>query len=75
MAAYLYYHKDICIMEDETYDELVHTLVDKWDSVNHVHKHLLDKERLAASTSLFDLEFPGIIQGASITLAKHHKLL
>ena len=50
MSSYLYYKEDRQILTDEDFDRLAKRLLDNWDSVEHMHKHLISKEDLQAGT-------------------------
>jgi ligand-binding sensor protein len=50
MSSYLYYKEDRQVLTDEDFDRLAKRLLDNWDSVDHMHKHLISKEDLQAGT-------------------------
>ena len=50
MSSYLYYKEDRQVLTDEEFDKLAKRLLDNWDSVEHMHKHLISKEDLQAGT-------------------------
>ena len=50
MSSYLYYKEDRRVLTDEDFDRLAKRLLDNWDSVEHMHKHLISKEDLQAGT-------------------------
>ena len=50
MSCYLYYKEDIQVLKDEDFDQLAKRLLDNWDDVEHMHKHLISKEDLQAGT-------------------------
>lgn len=50
MSSYLYYKEDKQVFTDKDFDKLAKRLLDNWDSVEHIHKHLLSKEDLQAGT-------------------------
>jgi NAD-dependent DNA ligase len=50
MSSYLYYKEDKQVLTDEDFDKLAKRLLDNWDSVEHIHKHLISKEDLQAGT-------------------------
>ena len=50
MSSYLYYKEDRQVLTDEDFDQLAKRLLDNWDSVEHMHKHLISKEDLQAGT-------------------------
>lgn len=62
MASYAYYVLDDPILTDSTFDRLCRKLLENWDSIEHIHKHLLTKEALLAGTYLG--EYPSRIHGA-----------
>lgn len=70
MASYLYYIKDISLLEDATYDQLAKRLLAEFDTFEHQHKYLINKADLEAGTlfSLLEIDYPKMIQ-SSATLA------
>tara|TARA_A100001391_G_scaffold71780_2_gene45776 strand:+ start:54 stop:314 length:261 start_codon:yes stop_codon:yes gene_type:complete len=50
MSSYLYYKEDRQVLTDEDFDRIAKRLLDNWDSVEHMHKHLISKEDLQAGT-------------------------
>ena len=50
MSSYLYYKEDRQVLTDEDFDRLAKRLLDNWDKVEHMHKHLISKEDLQAGT-------------------------
>ena len=50
MFSYLYYEKNISLIEDGEFDDMCKTLLEKLDSLTHMHKHLVKKESLTAGT-------------------------
>ena len=50
MSCCLYYKEDKQVLTDEDFDQLAKRLLDNWDSVEHMHKHLISKEDLQAGT-------------------------
>ena len=72
MHSYLYYVMNEPIIEDIEYDEICRELKEKWDSVNHYHKHLIDKQSLGAGTG-YQLQYNKRIECASVTLLNKSK--
>mgnify|MGYP003681233467 FL=1 len=72
MHSYLYYEMDEPIISDIEYDELCKQLKDKWDSVEHFHKHLVDVQSLGAGTG-YQLKYNNRIASAAIELLKQYK--
>lgn len=62
VASYLYYVCDAPVIRDETFDEIVRLLDEKWDTVEHRHKHLIDRSLLKTG---FYLQYPEIVKGAA----------
>lgn len=62
MCAYAYYVEDRPLISDSDFDKLAKDILDNYDNIEHVHKHLVTKEDLKAGTYLG--EYPGIVQGA-----------
>lgn len=50
MASYTYYHHDISLLSDELYDKMSRELSEKWDSISHMHKHLITLDDLRAGS-------------------------
>ncbi len=46
MSSYLYYECDLNVLDDTQFDYLCKRILDNWDNIDHMHKHLLDKESL-----------------------------
>jgi NAD-dependent DNA ligase len=62
MAAYAYYVDDDPILEDYTFDKMATKILNHYDEIEHIHKHLLTKDALTAGTYLG--EYPSRIKGA-----------
>lgn len=62
MAAYAYYKEDDPIFSDHFFDEMGKTMLERWNDINHRHKHLITVDDLRASTFLG--EYPSIVEGA-----------
>jgi hypothetical protein len=61
MAAYAYYKEDDPIFSDAFFDSLAKTILERWDDIEHFHKHLLTKEDLVAGSYLG--EYPERLKG------------
>lgn len=48
--SYLYYILHMSVIPDEEYDQLCAELADRWDTIEHRHKHLINLEDLKAGT-------------------------
>jgi hypothetical protein len=62
MAAYSYYVLDDPILSDSRFDRMAKLMLERWDEINHMHKHLIAKSDLEAGTYLG--EYPSRIEGA-----------
>lgn len=71
MSSWLYYHADTSLLTDERYDRLCKELDAEWDSIEHMHKGVIDRASLAAGTafSLPDEAYPTIVVVAACHLA------
>ena len=72
MHSYLYYVMNDPIIEDIEYDELCRELKAKWDSVEHYHKHLVDKQSLGAGTG-YQLQYNERIKLGAVALLNKSK--
>jgi NAD-dependent DNA ligase len=52
MAAYAYYKEDDPILSDYFFDNMAKVMLDKWNEIEHFHKHLIGPMDLAAGTYL-----------------------
>ena len=52
----MYYEKDITLIEDEEFDQMCKTLLEKYDEVEHINKDLVKKENLTAGTG-YDIKY------------------
>ncbi len=69
-SSYAYYELNETFMEDSAYDLICQRLKAEWHSINHPHKHFVDKTGLDATTG-FALKFhklPLIVRGATFRL-------
>lgn len=72
MASFLYYHHDLSILTDSQFDRICVRLLSRWRVITHRHKHLIDKESLAAGTG-YDIRverLPLICQSSAWAVAR-----
>ena len=62
ILSYAYYVEDNPLVSDAYYDSMAKQLYKEYDNVNHMHKHLISKDALAAGS--FIGIYPNIINGA-----------
>ena len=72
MFSYLYYEKNISLIEDTEFDKLCQTLLEKYDNVEHMHKHLVSKESLTAGTG-YDIVYTNMIKDSAMKLKESWK--
>ena len=72
MAAFLYYHRDVNILSDETYDAICAAAKVNREGINHPHKAVLPASWWGSSTgSLCDLrerDYPIRTRSAALSL-------
>ena len=64
MFSYLYYEKNISLIDDAEFDGICKTLLDKLDTLTHMHKHLIKKESLTAGTG-YDIKYTNLIKDSA----------
>lgn len=62
MAAYSYYVEDDPILSDSRFDRMARTMLERWDEIEHHHKHLITEKDLEAGTYLG--EYPSRVKCA-----------
>ena len=67
MFSYLYYEKNISLIDDAEFDGCCKTLLDKLDTLTHMHKHLIKKESLTAGTG-YDIKYTNLIKDSAMRL-------
>ena len=65
MSSYLYYEHDKNVLDDTQFDYLCKKLYDNWDSVEHMHKHLLDKDNLKAGSG-YGITYTNMIMSSAL---------
>lgn len=69
MFSYLYYVKNISLIEDTEFDQMCKTLLEKLDGLTHMHKHLVKKENLTAGTG-YDIVYTNMIKDSAMLLSE-----
>ena len=69
MLSYLYYEKNITLIDDTEFDQMCKTLLDKYDELKHMHKHLVKKESLTAGTG-YDIKYTNMIKDSAMELQR-----
>jgi hypothetical protein len=63
-ASYAYYIRYESLLSDEAYDKMAKYILDNYNSLEHVHKHLITKGMLSAGTAynLKEADYPLIVK-------------
>ena len=69
MFSYLYYEKDIVLIDDGEFDQMCKNLYDKYDDLEHMHKNLVSKSDLTAGTG-YGIKYTNIIKESAMKLQK-----
>ena len=72
MSSYLYYQCDKQVLNDDEYT-LAKRLLDEWDSIEHMHKHLITKDDLTAGTG-YAIKYTNMIKNAAIRWHKEYTI-
>ncbi len=73
MYSYAYYQENESLISDHEYDNICKQLIEKWDTIKHWHKPLLNLESLKAGTG-YDIKYPKRVIYAALALIKEDKL-
>lgn len=65
MFSYLYYEKNVSLIDDGEFDTMCKNLLEKYDDLEHMHKHLVSKGDLTAGTGYGIKYTELIINGAN----------
>ena len=69
MSSYLYYEHDKNVLDDTQFDYLCKKLYDNWDSVEHMHKHVIDKDNLKAGSG-YGITYTNMIMSSAMSWYK-----
>ena len=69
MFSYLYYEKNISLIEDTEFEQMCKSLFEKLDGLTHLHKHLVKKENLTAGTG-YDIKYTNMIKDSAMELQR-----
>ena len=73
MFSYAYYKENESLITDTEYDDICRELIEKWETITHWHKPLLNLESLKAGTG-YDIKYPNRIVCAALSLIKENTL-
>ncbi len=62
--SYLYYECDTSIITDHEFNHICKQLLDNYNKIEHMHKHLISIENLKANTG-YDIIYPNIVKHAA----------
>ena len=71
MASYAYYEEGDPIFTDAFFDDMGKTMLERWDDIDHFHKHFITVDDLQAGTYLG--EYPSRVEGGLEDLLEHQK--
>lgn len=69
LHSWLYYVADTPAIQDATFDVIVKELGERWEDIEHPHKHLIDPALLKSG---FYLQYPPIVEGAARAFLLEH---
>ena len=72
IGSYAYYDLNENVMSDYDFDYLVKRLKDEWDTIDHPHKNLIMYTNLEAGSG-YDIKFPSIVKGATVSYLQSRK--
>lgn len=72
MSSYLYYECNKSVFSDEDFDLLCERLLENFDNVKHMHKHLINKEDLKSGSG-YAIKYTNMIKGASLSWYEQEK--
>ena len=70
VTSFLYYHLNRSMITDTDFDRLCKELAAGWRSLQHPHKHCVDRGSLVAGTG-YDIKYPTIVKGAAFSMLDH----
>lgn len=73
MSSYIYYELNDSVYSDHQYDQICRELLNRWDDVDHMHKHLVTKSHLEAGTG-YDIKYTNMIKGGAHDWLKRNKI-
>jgi len=62
MASFAYYRQNDPLFSDGFFDAMAETMLERWDDIEHFHKHYITKSDLQAGTYLG--KYPSRVEGA-----------
>ena len=72
MSSYLYYEHDKNVLDDTQFDYLCKKILDNWNDITHIHKHLLDKETLQAGSG-YGITYTNMIMSSALKWYEENK--
>ena len=65
MSSYLYYEHDKAVFDDGEFDYLCKRLLNNFDNITHVHKHLISKQDLESGSG-YATKYTNMIMSSAI---------
>jgi hypothetical protein len=68
--SYMYYILNRSVISDAEYDALCADILEAWDGIEHMHKHLVDPEALKAGTGFYlkRSDYPLVVRSVAHSL-------
>jgi hypothetical protein len=67
---YIYYEIGDSIISDDEFDQLAKRIYDEWDDIEHMHKHLIDRDSLSTGGSYLRTRYTNMIIYSAYQLLK-----
>jgi NAD-dependent DNA ligase len=74
MASFAYYFLNESLITDALYDEIYQWLEKNIEQIDHVHKHLIEKDMFSIGSAYYLREYPKIIQVSTHNLLDNLRL-
>lgn len=72
MSSFLYYKYDRSVFSDEDFDYLCKRLLNNFNNIKHMHKHLIIKQDLESGSG-YALQYTNMIMSSAISWYEHMK--
>ncbi len=71
MTSYTYYELNRSVITDHEYDQLCKVLYKGWNSINHPHKSLTDRDSMLSGTG-YGNNYTNMVKNAAMMLLNRH---
>lgn len=70
LASYAYYELDESLMLDTEFDSMCLFMLQNWDQITHMHKHLITKPMLECGSGFDIRKYPSMVKSSCMKLVK-----